>query len=164
MVYVLDALDAYNKRLVKKIEVKGFERQEPPGHRQLSVLEQIVLSPKKPPMARIEMEIGYSKSINRETRVLGVEDNLYHISQGMEQYRGYTISEIDPDKRAVTFTNGEVIHTGDVVGDISETDMRRIQIRETILSHFEKEEKNFNMGIKTLSLFFIDEVAQIPPV
>src|SRR5699024_6997195 len=120
----------------------------------------IVLSPKKPPMARIEMEIGYSKSINRETRVLGVEDNLYHVSQGMEQYRGYTISEIDPLRGTVTFTNGEVLHTGDVVGDISETDMRRIQIRETILSHFEKEEKNFNMGIKTLSLFFIDEVAK----
>ena len=123
-------------------------------------LEQIVLSAKKPPMARIEMEIGYSKSINRETHILGVDDNLYHISQGMEQYRGYTISEVDPLRGTVTFTNGEVLHTGDVVGDISETDMRHIQIRETILSHFEKEEKNFNMGIKTLSLFFIDEVAK----
>lgn len=160
MVYVLDALDAYNKRLVKKIEVKGFEVKNLRGTDSYLFLEQIVLSPKKPPMARIEMEIGYSKSINRETRVLGVDDNLYHVSQGMEQYRGYTISEIDPLRGTVTFTNGEVLHTGDVVGDISETDMRRIQIRETILSHFEKEEKNFNMGIKTLSLFFIDEVAK----
>lgn len=160
MVYVLDALDAYNKRLVKKIEVKGFEVKNLRGTDSYLFLEQIVLSAKKPPMARIEMEIGYSKSINRETRVLGVEDNLYHVSQGMEQYRGYTISEIDPLRGTVSFTNGEVLHTGDVVGDISETDMRRIQIRETILSHFEKEEKNFNMGIKTLSLFFIDEVAK----
>lgn len=160
MVYVLDALDAYNKRLVKKIEVKGFEVKNLRGTDSYLFLEQIVLSAKKPPMARIEMEIGYNKSINRETRVLGVDDNLYHISQGMEQYRGYTISEIDPLRGTVTFTNGEVLHTGDVVGDISETDMRRIQIRETILSHFEKEEKNFNMGIKTLSLFFIDEVAK----
>lgn len=160
MVYVLDALDAYNKRLVKKIEVKGFEVKNLRGTDSYLFLEQIVLSPKKPPMARIEMEIGYNKSINRETRVLGAEDNLYHISQGMEQYRGYTISEVDPLRGTVTFTNGEVLHTGDVVGDVSETDMRRIQIRETILSHFEKEEKNFNMGIKTLSLFFIDEVAK----
>lgn len=160
MVYVLDALDAYNKRLVKKIEVKGFEVKNLRGTDSYLFLEQIVLSPKKPPMARIEMEIGYNKSINRETRILGVDDNLYHISQGMEQYRGYTISEIDPLRGTVTFTNGEVLKTGDVVGDISETDMRRIQIRETILSHFEKEEKNFNMGIKTLSLFFIDEVAK----
>lgn len=160
LVYVLDALDAFNKRLVKKIEVKGFEVKNLRGTDSYLFLEQIVLSPKKPPMARIEMEIGYNKSINRETRVLGVDDNLYHISQGMEQYRGYTISEVDPLRGTVTFTNGEVIKTGDVVGDVSETDMRRIQIRETILSHFEKEEKNFNMGIKTLSLFFIDEVAK----
>src|SRR5699024_9221187 len=123
-------------------------------------LEQIVLSAKKPPMARIELEIGYKKSINRETRVVGVDDSLYHISQEMEQYRGYTISEVDPLRGTVTFTNGVVLKTGDVVGDVSETDMRRIQIRETILSHFEKEEKLFNMGIKTLSLFFIDEVAK----
>ena len=160
MVYVLDALDAFNKRLVKKIEVKGFEVKNLRGTDSYLFLEQIVLSPKKPPMARMELEIGYNKSINRETRLLGVDDNLYHISLGMEQYKGYTISEIDPLRGTVTFTNGEVIHTGDVVGDVSETDMRRIQIRETILSHFEKEEKLFNLGIKTLSLFFIDEVAK----
>ena len=111
-------------------------------------------------MAKIELEIGYNKSINRETRILGVDSNLYFVSQEMEQYKGYTISEIDPLRGTVTFTNGEVIKAGDVVGDVSEKDMRRIQIRETILSHFEKEEKLFNMGIKCLSLFFIDEVAK----
>ncbi|MFR2692794.1 MAG: hypothetical protein ACLTBV_19540 [Enterocloster bolteae] len=78
----------------------------------------------------------------------------------MEQYKGYTISDIDPFRGTVTFTNGETIQTGEVSGDVSESDMRRIQIRETILSHFEKEEKLFNMGIKSLSLFFIDEVAK----
>lgn len=122
--------------------------------------KQIILSSKKPPMAKIELEIGYNKSINRETRILSVGDDLYFVSQEMEQYKGYTISEIDPLRGTVTFTNGEVIKAGDVVGDVSEKDMRRIQIRETILSHFEKEEKLFNMGIKCLSLFFIDEVAK----
>ena len=160
LIYVLDALDAFNKRLVKKIEVKGFEVKNFRGTDKYLFLEQIVLSTKKPPMARIELEIGYNKSINRETRILGVGDDLYYISQEMEQYKGFTISEINPISGTVTFTNGEVIHTGDVVGDVSEKDMRRIQIRETILSHFEKEEKLFNMGIKTLSLFFIDEVAK----
>ena len=160
LIYVLDALDAFNKRLVKKIEVKGFEVKNFRGTDKYLYLEQIVLSSKKPPMARIELEIGYNKSINRETRILGVGDNLYYISQEMEQYKGYVISDVDPIHNTVTFTNGEVISTGDVVGDISEKDMRRIQIRETILSHFEKEEKLFNKGIKTLSLFFIDEVAK----
>lgn len=159
-IYVLDALDAFNKKLVKKIEVKGFEVKNFRGTDSYLYLEQIVLSSKKPPMAKIELEIGYNKSINRETRVLGVGDDLYYVSQEMEQYKGYTISEIDPLRGTVTFTNGQVITAGDVVGDVSEKDMRRIQIRETILSHFEKEEKLFNMGIKCLSLFFIDEVAK----
>lgn len=160
LVYVLDALDAFNKKLVKKIEVKGFEAKNLRGTDSYLYLEQIVLSSKKPPMARLEFEIAYSKSINREMRILGVDDNLYELSNNMEQYQGYRISDIDPISGTVTFTNGEVIKTGEVSGDVSESDMRRIQIRETILSHFEKEEKLFNMGIKTLSLFFIDEVAK----
>ncbi len=160
LIYVLDALDAYNKRLVKKIEVKGFEVKNFRGTDKYLFLEQIVLSSKKPPMARIEIEVGLQNSLSRKTKLVGVGDDLYYASQEMEQYKGFTVSEIDPIRGTVTFTNGEVIGTGDVVGDVSEKDMRRIQIRETILSHFEKEEKLFNMGIKTLSLFFIDEVAK----
>lgn len=160
MVYVLDALEAYNQRIVKKIEVKGFEVKNLRGTDSYMFLEEIVISSKKPPMARIELEIGYKKSINRETRIVGVSDDLYYVSQEMEQYKGYTISSIDPIERTVTFLNGETISVGEVRGDVSEKDMRRIQIRETILSHFEKEEKLFDMGIKCLSLFFIDEVAK----
>ena len=161
LIYVLDALDAFNKKLVKKIQVKGFEVKNFRGTDKYLFLESIILSSKRPPMAKIELEISYDKSINRETRILGVGDNLYYVSQEMEQYKdGYTITDINPLTNTVTFTNGETISTGDVVGDISEKDMRRIQIRETILSHFEKEESLFNMGIKSLSLFFIDEVAK----
>ena len=160
LVYVLDALEAYNKRLVKKIEVKGFEVKNFRGTDSYLYLEQIVLSPNKPPRAKIELEIAYNKSINRETRIFDRHDSLYYESKEMEQYRGYVIDDIDPFRGSVTFTNGEEIYTGEVVGDVSENDMRRIQIRETILSHFEKEESLFDMGIKTLSLFFIDEVAK----
>lgn len=160
MVYVLDSLEAYNQRLVKKIEVKGFEVKNLRGTDSYMFLEEIVISSKKPPMARIELEIGYKKSINRETRIVGVSDDLYYVSQEMEQYKGYTVSSIDPIERTVTFRNGETISVGEVRGDVSEKDMRRIQIRETIFSHFEKEEKLFDMGIKCLSLFFIDEVAK----
>lgn len=164
LVYVLDALDAYNKRLVKKIEVKGFEVKNFRGTEGYLYLESIVVSPKHAPRARIEFERNYQKSINREITTLDVGDNLYYLSAGknmpsLEQYKGYVISEIDPIMGTVTFANGNVIHKGDVIGDISEKDMRRIQIRETVLSHFEKEEQLFNKGIKTLSLFFLDEVA-----
>ena len=160
LVYVLDALDAYNKRLVKRIEVKGFDIKNLRGTDKYLFLEKIVIDSKKPPMARMEFEIGYDKSINRETRLVKVDDDLFALSKGMEQYRGYHVNEIDPIRNAVSFTNGEMIHVGEVVGDVSEKDLRRVQIRETIRSHFEKEKELYGKGIKTLSLFFIDEVAK----
>ena len=159
MVYVLDALEAFNQRLVKKIEVKGFEVKNFRGTDSYLFLDEIVLSKNKPPMARIELEVNRKNGIKKETHIFGVSDDLYYVSHEMEQYKnGYTISEIDPISNTVTFLNGDVISTGDVVGDVSEKDMIRIQIRETIASHFEKEESLFNKGIKTLSLFFIDKV------
>ncbi len=160
LVYVLDALDAYNKRLVKKIEVKGFEVRNLRGTDKYLYLENIVLSAKNPPMARMEMEIAHKTGSKREFRTLGVGDNLYYISGEMEQYKGFVISEIDPFTGVVTFTNGDELRKGDVTGDVSEMDMRRVQIRETIISHFQKEQELFKLGIKTLSLFFIDEVAK----
>ena len=158
LVYVLDALDAYRLKLVKKIEVKGFDIQNLRGTDGYLFLESIVISPKKPPMARLEFEIRNEKSIKRVTRIVGVDDDLYALSKGMEQYRGYHINDIDPIKGVLTFTNGVALHTGEVRGDVSAKDIRRIQIRETIRSHFEKEKELYNRGIKTLSLFFIDKV------
>ncbi len=161
LVYVLDALDAFNKKLVKKIEVKGFEVKNLTGTNQYLYLESIILSPKKPPMAKMEIEVAQNAGHSRKTFNLSVGDDLFYKSNQMEQYKnGYVISDIEPLRGTVTFTNGTVISQGEVIGDVAEKDMRRIQIRETILSHFEKEEKLFDMGIKTLSLFFIDEVAK----
>lgn len=158
LVYVLDALDAYNKRLVKKIEVKGLEVKNLKGTDQYMYLEKIIISPKFPPRAKMELEIAHKNGVKREFRTLNVGDNLFYISEEMEQYRGCVISEIDPITGIVTFTNGDQIAQGDITGDESESNRRRVQIRETILSHFEKEQELFKQGIKTLSLFFIDEV------
>ena len=159
LVYSLDALDAYNKKLVKKIQVKGFEIKNLRGTNGYLYLQDIILSKNKPPMAKLEFEINYNKSINRETRILGVERNLYYESKEMEQYKnGYTIKEINPFTNTVTFLNDIEIKIGEVIGDISDKDIRRVQIRETIRSHFEKEERLYEKGIKCLSLFFIDEV------
>lgn len=160
LIYVLDALDAYNKRLVKKIEVKGIEVKNLRGADRYLYLENIVLSSQKPPMARLEFEVARRSGLKRETHLCAVHDSLYERSGEMEQYKGFTILDIDPVRRLVTFSNGERIAAGQVQGDISERDIRRIQIRETIASHFEKEEALFDLGVKTLSLFFIDEVAR----
>ena len=161
LVYVLDSLDAFNKKLVKKIQVKGFTVKNLRGTNGYLYLQDIIISKEKLPVARIELEVQYKDKVNRETRLLRKGDNLYQTSNGMEQYRdGFTISEINPFNNTVTFLNGEVLELGKAAGDVSEMDMRRIQIRETIRSHFEKEEELFERGIKVLSLFFIDEVAK----
>ena len=162
LVYVLDAVDAYNKKLVKKIEVKGFTLKNLKGTNGYLYLQDIVISKDKAPRAKIELEIRYnSGKINKETRLLSVGDNLYQTSNEMSQYKdGFTISEINPYNNTITFLNGNVLELGNAVGDANEMDIRRIQIRETIKSHFEKEEELFNKGIKVLSLFFIDEVAK----
>ena len=161
LVYVLDTLDAFNKKLVKKIEVKGIELKNLRGTNKYLYFEEIILSKKEAPKARIELEIKYNKSINREIRIVEIGDNLYHTSNEMEQYKeGFVVSDINPLDGTITFSSGDYLHVGEASGDLSEKEIRRIQIRETILSHFEKEEALFNKGIKTLSLFFIDEVAK----
>ena len=161
LVYVLDALDAFNKKLVKKIQVKGFTVKNLRGTNGYLYLQDIILSPSKPPMARIELEIQYKNKVNRETRLFKAGDNLFQASNEMEQYRnGFVINEINPLNNTVSFINGNVLELGKATGEVSEMDMRRIQIRETIRSHFEKEEELFDRGIKVLSLFFIDEVAK----
>ena len=159
MVYVLDALDAYNQKLVKKIEVKGLEMKNLKGIDSYLYCEEIETSPTNPPRVRLEFEVQQSNSIKRVRKFLGKLDSLYELSNGMKQYEGYVISDIDPrGKGMVTFTNGEVLHCADVVGDVTELYKRRLQIRETLLSHFEKEKELYAQGIKTLSLFFIDKV------
>lgn len=158
LVYVLDALDAFNKRLVKRIEVKGFDIKNLHGTDGYLFLEEIVIAPNKPPRARMEFEVRHNNAVKREIRIVGVDDSLFALSNNMEQYRGYHISEVDPIRGVVSFTNGESIHAGEILGDVSELDQRRVQIRETIRSHFEKEKDLFARGIKTLSLFFIDKV------
>lgn len=160
LVYVLDALDAFKKKLVKKIQVKGFEMKNLQGVNRYLFLEDIIVSKDQAPRARLEFEVKGNASIRRQKRVLNMGDDLYALSNNLEEYRGCSISEIDPIHSIITFTNEDSLRIGEVSGDVSEEDIRRIQIRETIESHFEKEEELYKRGIKTLSLFFIDEVAK----
>ena len=159
-IYALDALDAFKQKLVKKIVVKGFELKNLRGTSGYLFLDSIVLSKNKPPQVKIDLEVKLSSGeIRRRTKLFGYGDNLYNDS-GLPQYEGYVISEIDPLHGSVTFLNGLTLRRGEVVGDTNELAMQRVQIRETIASHFEKERELFEKGIKTLSLFFIDEVAK----
>ena len=158
-VYALDALDAYNKKLVKKIQVKGFEVKNLKGTSSYLYIDSIILSKTEPPMAKIDLEVNTATGIRRKSMKFSKGDKLYSIS-GLKQYEGFDISEINPYTDTVTFLNGITLRKGEVFGDSSERWMQRVQIRETIASHFEKERELFARGIKTLSLFFIDEVAK----
>lgn len=158
-VYALDALDAYRQRLVKKIEVKGVEVKNLPGTTGYLYLDDIVLSKNKPPMVRLGMEVKTASGIRRMVKTLGVKDDVYIASNQAQEYReGYVISDINYKTDSITFLNGKTMKIGQVVGDNDEMTLQRIQIRETIKSHLRKECQLFERGIKTLSLFFIDEV------
>ncbi|MDE6638636.1 MAG: restriction endonuclease subunit R, partial [Muribaculaceae bacterium] len=165
-VYALDALDAYRERLVKRIKVIGFEMKNLRGTSGYMYLDNIILSPNKPPMARISIEVkNASGEPRRLFKTLGVGDSLFVESKELEQYRRFDIAEIFPGSATqptayVTFTNGVTLRKGDVLGDQNLLHLQRVQIRETIKAHFEKERQLFKKGIKCLSLFFIDEVAK----
>jgi type III restriction enzyme len=163
-VYALDALDAYRQRLVKRIYVKGFEVQNLRGTNGYMYLESIVLSPNRPPQARLEIEVRtQSGDPRRIYRTFDVGTNLRQ-ETNLAEYDNYIISEIVPDQENrrgyLSFTNGKVIRVGEAVGDVTELNLQRAQIRETIKSHLQKERMLFKRGIKCLSLFFIDEVAK----
>jgi len=160
-VHRLDALDAYNQKLVKKIAVRGIQTRGLAGTNAYLYLEGIDIS-KKSPVARIELEVKLkSGEIKRQLKRLEFRDDLFSESGELDQYRdGFTISQIDARNDTVEFTNGAVLRAGEATGDVSERDIRRIQIRETIKAHLDKEKQLFAQGIKVLSLFFIDEVVK----
>lgn len=160
MIYRLDAMEAYNKRLVKKIAVKGITESGSTATESYIYLESINLS-KAAPTATIQFDFKGATSIRKITRTVSEGYNLYDNSGQMEEYKqGFVISRIDGRDDSVEFINGIKLYAGDVIGKVSEDQLRRIQIRETILSHIGRERELFHKGIKVLSLFFIDEVAK----
>lgn len=158
-VHRLDALDAYNQRLVKKIAVRGIAVKGLSGTNAYLYLESIEVS-KQMPVARIEIEVKQNSGIKRMIRKLKKGDNLYDLSGELDQYKGFVIADIDAITDTVEFTNGHQLQAGEASGDVTETTLRRIQIREAIKAHFEKEQVLYHRGIKVLTLLFIDEVAK----
>ncbi len=160
-VYRLDAIDAYNQKLVKKINVKGIEVLHNKSESTYLFLDRIDISKKHDPEALMEIEVKSSTGVRRKLMKIKNGDDLYTKSGGLQQYKGYIVSEIDgryENYDKVFFLNGECIEAGQVFGDVDELYIIRIQIRETIRSHLEKERELYKLGIKVLSLIFIDEV------
>ena len=158
MVYRLDAMEAYNKKLVKKIVVKGIQESGTTATDSYVYLEGINLS-KADPTATIQFHTKGASGVKTVSRKVGIGFNLYPNSGELEEYKNnFVVKSIDGRDDSLEFINGIKIYAGDVIGKVSEEQIRRIQIRETILSHIERERQLFYKGIKVLSLFFIDEV------
>lgn len=161
LVHRLDAVDAYNNKLVKKIAVRGIHTRGIAGTSAYLYLQDIEIS-KHSPVARLEMQVQLKTGvIKRQVKRISQGDNLFDVSAGLDAYSDrYVVAQIDALADTIEFTNGIVLKAGDVLGDVSEEQLRRIQIRETVNAHLEKEKRLFAQGIKVLSLFFIDEVAK----
>ena len=157
-IYALDAYDAYKQRLVKKIQVKGITVQNLLGTQSYIYFDSIILSKNHAPVVRLEIEVKGAAATRRQLCKFEQGDSLFAVSQ-LPAYKDFVITEINPLTNSVYFQNGKQLRQGEVMGDVSEKAIQQIQIRETIKSHFEKERALFQQGIKTLSLFFIDEVA-----
>jgi type III restriction enzyme len=160
-VHRLDALDAYNQKLVKKINVRGITVKGMGGidaHLHLRLIE---VAKGKNPTAKIEIDKKFKSEVKSIDCIIHAGDNLYDTSNEVEAYKdGFVVTEIDARTNTVTFSNGVVVEAGKPNGEVDDMVLRRIQIRETIRAHFEKERLLFSQGIKVLSLFFIDSVAK----
>jgi len=156
-IFRLDALDAYNQRLVKKIQVKGINLKGSTGTTGYMYLEQISLSTTKPPYAVLEFEKRAGEGVKKVRQKLGEGDNLHELSGNIPAYKNQTITEINGYLNKVVI-GGQDIFPGDILNDKDENAFRRVQIRECIISHLQKEKRLFEKGIKVLSLFFIDSV------
>ena len=157
-VYALDAYDAYRQRLVKKIQVKGITVQNLMGAQAYIYFDSLILSKNKAPEVKLEIEVQGASSARRQTMKFSQGDSLYDASK-LPAYKEFVITDINVLNNTVYFRNGDSLQKGEVMGDVTEKTLQQVQIRETIQSHFEKERQLFKQGIKTLSLFFIDEVA-----
>ena len=157
-IYALDAYDAYRQKLVKKIQVKGITVQNLLGAQAYIYFDSILLSPSKAPEVKLEIEVKGASGTRRQTMKFSQGDSLFDASK-LAAYKNFVITNIDANTNTVYFLNGDNIRKGEVVGDVTEENLQKMQIRETIASHVEKEASLYKQGIKTLSLFFIDEVA-----
>lgn len=161
LVYKLDAVDAYNLELVKQIEVAGFETKDYHNKVYLKLLS--VNNKKSPITARIEIDVKNNKGeVKRSPVTVRQGDDLYDKSKGREIYEGYIVNEIycEEGNEYVDFTSKpDILRIGKALGDVDDLAIKEQQIRKTIEEHLNKELVLNKQGIKVLSLFFIDRVA-----
>ena len=161
-VHRLDAVDAYNQKLVKRIAVRGITVKGLAGTTAYLYLDGIEVRKGQPPRARIELEVQTKGGpIKRQVKRVTKGERLHDLANGVEAYRDLVVTEVDAVRDVIELSNGDVIVAGQLADrDVTEESKRRIQIREVVRAHLDKERQLFAQGIKVLSLFFIDEVVK----
>ena len=161
MMYKLDSVDAYQRKLVKQIEVSGIEVKD--SHNKAFIRLLKVDNRKSPITAQIEIDaMQRSGDVKRVKKTIRSGDDLLEISGGRSVYDGYIIEDIYCEKgnEYISFTSKpEIIKLDQAIGEVNEDEYKRLQIRKTIEKHLEKEMELRPKGLKVLSLFFIDRVA-----
>lgn len=157
LMYKLDSIDAYDKKLVKQIEVANVKLSESANNAYVKLLS-VKATPRS---AQIEIDINQSGKTVRKVITIKDGEDLYELSNGRDIYRNFTVNDIyiEKGKEFIEFTNGTSVDIGQAIGDLDSDSIKRLQIRRTIEEHLNKEKLLNPQGIKVLSLFFIDRVA-----
>lgn len=159
LMYKLDAVDAYNKKLVKQISVNSISTDD---NINTPYIKLISVSDKNGYIAKVEVNVKSNTGAVKKKQIsLKMEDNLKDYTN-LEIYDSYILDDIDttPEGEYIQFTNNDILYLGDSIGDVDDIAIKRAQIRMTIESHLKKERQYTKKGIKVLSLFFIDDVSK----
>ncbi|HHV24449.1 MAG TPA: DEAD/DEAH box helicase family protein [Methanosarcina sp.] len=160
MLYKLDSVDAYERKLVKQIEVAGIEVKDEHNKAYIKLLK--VDNKKNGITAQIELDVKSGGNVKRQIKTIRSGTDLLDLSGGRSMYDGYIVEDIYCEKgnKYISFTSKpEIVELGQAIGDVDQDEYKRLQIRKTIEEHLDKELRLQPMGIKVLSLFFIDRVA-----
>jgi len=163
MLYKLDSVDAYEQKLVKQIEVAGIDVKD--GHNKAYIKLLSVNNKKSPISAKLEIDARLKNgSIKPKTVTVTSGADLLDAkySGGRDIYDGYIIEDIycEQGNEYISFTSkSDILKLGQALGEVDPDEFKRLQIRKTIEEHLDKEVRLRPQGIKVLSLFFIDKVA-----
>ncbi|WP_338815960.1 DEAD/DEAH box helicase family protein [Enterobacter hormaechei] len=160
MVFRLDAVDAYERKLVKQIEVASATVED--AHNKAFVRLISVANKRGTISARIELDINTASGVRRQEHTVSDGDDLEQLTK-RPIYADFRVGEINTAKgeefMELRYPSGEIfLKPGQAYGDVDALAVQREMIRRTIREHLDKEKRLRPLGIKVLSLFFVDAV------
>jgi type III restriction enzyme len=157
LTYSLNPVKAYDLGLVKQIEVDSIIEEN--AYNDAFVSVESITATKTKVTAKVSINSNENEGVKKKTLTVKVGDDLYKLSNEREIYAdGYIIEEIDAVNQCISISNGNLLYKGDRQGGLTD-EVMKFQIRKAIEEHLKKEKRLNKLGIKVLSLFFIDKVA-----